>query len=183
MAEMRQRRVRRTWALASVVALTVSACGGDDDADDDGAAQEAPADDGGGADDAADASGSGGVGGGELVLGDETIALDSARCFLEEQDAAAGGGKILFVAQGFGTTADGEAVVVDVSRYDEDSQFAGDDVLVDIGDVTAGESTSYGARGEIGAVEVDGSTLSADGLTFTDFDAAEQLPGSFRIDC
>ena len=45
------------------------------------------------------------------MIGDETITLDSARCFLEEQDAAAGGGKILFVAQGFGTNAAGEQLV------------------------------------------------------------------------
>lgn len=175
---------RRQVAVVGVLALALVACGGDDDDDAGSDAASDPASDAdGGAEPAAEDAGGGSGGGGTLVLGDETISLDSARCFLEEQEAAAGGGKILFVAQGFGTNAAGEDVTLDVSRYDEDSQFAGDDVLVDIGDVLAGESVGLRASGAIGTVTVDGSTLSADGLTFTNFDDATQRSGSFEINC
>lgn len=150
---------------------------GDDDAADDETAVDEPAgDDGGGS------AGSGG-GGGTLVLGDETIALDSARCFLEEQDAAGGGGKILFVAQGFGTNAAGDELVVDLSRYDEESQFTGDDILVDIGDPFSDDAVSLSASGDIGTIVIDGSTLSASGLTFDNFDDGSQTPGSVQVNC
>lgn len=125
-----------------------------------------------------------GAGGGTLVLGDETITLDSARCFLEEQDAAGGGGKILFVAQAFGTTADGEPLVLDISRYDEDSQFTGDDVIVDIGDPFSDDAVSLNATGEIGTVTLDGRNLSAGGLTFNNFDNFDEMfEGSFDVTC
>lgn len=118
-----------------------------------------------------------------LVLGDETITFDSARCFLEEQDAAAGGGKILFVAQAFGTNAAGDELVIDVSRYDEDSQFEGDDIIIDIGDIFSEDAVSLGGGGPIGTVTVDGSNLSADDLTFNNFDDFSEHTGSFEINC
>ena len=177
--------VRRWVAAAAASMLVLAACGGDDDAadpepaaDDGGGAEE----DGGAGDGGAGAGGGGGAGGGTLVLGAETITLDSARCFLEEQESAGGGGKILFVAQGFGTTADGEPLTLDVSRYDEDSQFTGDDVIVDIGDPFADSAVSLTASGDIGTVTLDGSSLSADGLTFVDDDFSEQT-GSFELNC
>ena len=196
-------RARRWAVLASAVVLALAGCGGDDDvgnadasAGEDGAdtaeaESTAESDDTGDAGDAAtepaadDAaeSGGGGGGGGTLVLGGDTITLDSARCFLEEQDAAAGGGKILFVAQGFGVTAGGEQLTLDVSRYDEDSQFVGDDVIVDIGDPFADDAVSLTANADLGTVTVDGSTLSADGLTFVNSDDLTEQAGSFEITC
>jgi hypothetical protein len=144
---------KRTRALAAVALILIApGCGGDDDAADDSS--------GGGDQSAAPSGGNGG----ELVLGDEAVTLDRARCFLEEQDSAGGGGKILFVRQGFGTNAAGEEVLVDVSRYDEDSRFTGDDILVDIGE--PGSSVSFQANADLGTISVDGSTLSADGPTF-----------------
>lgn len=181
MRQVRSRSgLRRSVAALALLAVALTACGGDDDASD-GAPSDAQNDEAGEED--ATAQAGSGSGGGTLTIGDETITLDRARCFLEEQDAAAGGGKILFVAQGFGTNAAGEDVTLDVSRYDEDSDFAGDDILVDIGDVLAGESVGLSAGGVIGTVTVDGSTLSADGLTFTNFDDATDQPGSFEINC
>lgn len=186
----------RPWVAAgAAIALSLAACGGDDDSSDavdDAAAADAgdsesePAgDDAGDAgDDGGEAAGGGGgAGGGTLVLGAETIEFDSARCFLEEQDAAAGGGKILFVAQAFGTTADGEELVLDVSRYDADSQFTGDDIIVDIGDPFSDDSVSMSAKGDIGTVSVDGSRLSAGDLTFFNFDDGTEQPGSFDVNC
>lgn len=191
---------RKVIALAAAASLALAACGGDDDEDagnDAGAASTAESDsgndaggdngddggDGDDGDDGNDDAGGGGGGGGTLVLGDETITLDSARCFLQEQDAAAGGGKILFVAQGFGVDAAGDDVIVDVSRYDQDSQFAGDDILVDIGDPFAGDSVGWSARGPEGTVELDGSNLSADDLTFQNSDDLSEAPGSLEINC
>ncbi|MEQ8842518.1 MAG: hypothetical protein RIB98_16160 [Acidimicrobiales bacterium] len=204
---------RRSWflLLIAVLALLATACGDDDGgdtaeqpttdaatdddsdtadddsdtADDDssGADDDAEmADDDMADDDGAEATPSAG-GGGTLVLGDETITLDSARCFLEEQDAAAGGGKILFVGQGSGTNADGTELLLDVSRYDEESQFTGDDITVDIGDPFSDDLVSYRAAAEIGTVQIDGSVMSADGLTFSNFDLGEELPGSFQLNC
>lgn len=183
-------------ALLSALVLVAASCGSDDDdtsttAGDDSADVSS---DGGASDDGADDSddggedpappATGGGGGGTLVLGDETIALDSSRCFLQEQDAAAGGGKILFVVQAFGTNADGDELVVDVSRYDEDSMFAGDDIKVDIGDPFSEDAVSFGANAPIGTVEIDGSTVSADGLTFMNFEEfTDGLAGSFTINC
>lgn len=127
--------------------------------------------------------GNDGAGAGTLTLGDETITFDSSRCFLEEQDAAAGGGKILFVVQAYGTNANGDELVIDVSRYDEDSQFSGDDVSVDIGDPFSDTAVSWDSTEEIGTVTIDGSTVSADDLTFQNYDDFSELPGSFSITC
>lgn len=191
-------RFLRIWMVLCVGLVLVLVGCGDDDADngdgtsstgdsaDSGDAEgsgdsadsgDAEGSDGGGSDD----SGGGAAAGGTLVLGDETIALDSARCFLEEQDAAGGGGKILFVGQGFGTNAAGEAVTLDVSRFDEDSQFTGDDIIVDVGD--PGSGVSLQAVEELGTVQLDGRTMSADDLTFSNFDDFSEQTGSFVLNC
>jgi hypothetical protein len=177
--------VRRLTVLVAVVALGIAGCGGDDD---DSATPTEPAgdvadgdgtpDDGPTGDDGAPT----GAGGGTLTLGDETIDFDRSRCFLEEQDAAAGGGKILFVGQAFGTNAEGDEVSIDVSRYDEDSDFAGDDVSVVVGSPGSDDAVSYSSRSPIGTVSLDGSVLSAEGLTFSDDDGTE-VSGSFEVRC
>lgn len=182
--------LKRAWLIAAVaLLLIVAGCGDDDDGaaggDDTPATTAAPSDEGTAAPSGNDdepAAPSGGNGG-ELVLGDETITFDSARCFLQEQEAAAGGGKILFVGQASGTNAAGEQVMIDVSRYDEDSQFVGDDIVVDIGDPFSDDAVSYLGGSDAFIVSLDGSTLSADGLTFRNFDDNTELSGSFRIDC
>lgn len=167
--------------VAALLALFAAACGGDDDSADIGSDDDSAgaADDTTDSDDAPAASGGGG--GGELILGDETISLDSARCFLEEQDAAGGGGKILFVGQGFGVNAAGDEVILDVSRYDEDSQFTGDDIIVDVGDFETG--VSWDAAADLGTVQLDGRTMAADGLTFVNWDDFSEVSGSFVLNC
>jgi hypothetical protein len=128
------------------------------------------------------ASGSGG-GGGTLVLGDETIELDSARCFLREQASAGGGGKILLTGQGTGTNAAGEEVRLDFTRYDEASQFTGDDISVEVGPLA--DATSYTARLDLGAVDRSGSTLTATDIPFQSFGdrGITQVTGSFTLNC
>jgi hypothetical protein len=179
----------RFVAVAGAVVLLLAACGGDDDsgADEPSATADSEADADAGGDDAADAvadaGNSGGDGGGELVFDGETISLDQPLCFLEEQDAAAGGGKILLNAQAQGTTAAGEPVDISVVRFDEDSQFYGDDVIIGFGDFTAGSYVELLGGGEVGLVIVDGSTLSASDLTFDDFEAGTQHTVSFELNC
>ena len=169
--------VRRWVAAGAAIMVTFAACGGADDSSIEGDSSNADAEE------PASEPTEDGAGGGTLVLGDETIKFDGAQCFLQEQDAAAGGGKILFVAQGSGINAAGEEVLLDVSRYDEDSQFVGDDVSVDIGDPFSGAAVSWTGGGDIGTVTVDGSTVSAGGLTFENFDEGTEQPGSFEINC
>jgi hypothetical protein len=190
----------RTWVMAMLaIAMVATACGGDDESSNAAASSETTA-----AMTATTAamtattaastattaapSGSqdtsGGAGNsGHLVLGEETIVFDSARCYLQEQDAAAGGGKILFTAQAFGTNAAGDPITVDVSRYDQDSQFTGDDVIVDIGDPLSGDAVSLRSSSDVGTITVDGSTLRADGLTLTNLDDFTEQSGSFEINC
>jgi hypothetical protein len=128
-------------------------------------------------------SGAASGGAGTLALGDEVIELERAQCFLEEQDASAGGGKILFTAQGFGTTADGEDFVLDISRFDEDSQFTGDDILVDVGDPRGGDFYSWAGTAALGTIDQDGSTLRAEGLTFAHSEDGSEIAGAFEVHC
>jgi len=122
--------------------------------------------------------------GGTFTLGDETITLDSARCYLQEQDAF-GGGKILANAQGFGTNAAGEEVMLDFTRYDEDADFTGDDILVNVGDFMSGDSVEYHVTLDLGSVSIDGRSVSADGFTLTSFDMDPpgELESSFALSC
>jgi hypothetical protein len=185
-------RIGRTIAATTaVLALVAAGCGGDGDGDDDAAPSSGGATDPAGGEagdqaaDAGDPAGgsTGGGGGGTLVLAGETIELDDSRCHLEAQDAAAGGGQILFVGQGFGADANGEDVMIDVSRYDEDSMFAGDDVSITVGDITSDGVVSLSSMSPTGTVTVDGATMRGDGITLlSDGDGSEQT-ASFEIDC
>lgn len=180
------RTMMRAVAVAAVIGgvLFVAGCGDDDDTSgadaagtvDDGASQSG--DDTGTettAGDTGEAS-SGGGGAGTLVFAGEEIALGPGRCYLQEQPAAAGGGSILATAQASGTTAAGDPVNIDFTRYSEDSQFAGDDVTVDVGPL--GQSESHAGRAPEGTVSIDGGTVSA-----TDFPVDGTDTISFSIDC
>jgi hypothetical protein len=120
---------------------------------------------------------------GSVTIGDETITFDSARCYLQEQEAAAGGGSILATAQGFGTNADGEEVVVDFSRYDEESDFVGDHVTATIGDPFSDEAINLAVTLDLGDVGIDGSTVGAGGFAFQNLDDLSEVAGSFEIRC
>jgi hypothetical protein len=180
-------RIRRVLPIL-VVALTFIAACGDDDASsnteaDTSSNTEATAS--GGSDTGGSDTGSQGGGGsaGFVTLGGETITLDSARCFLQPQDAAAGGGQILATAQGSGTNAAGDEVAVDFSRFSEDSQFAGDDVKVDVGDPFSDSAVSFGGSVEIGGVDLSGSTVSATGFVLNNFSDFSEVVADFEINC
>lgn len=188
--------MRRLLPTVLALGLLLAGCGDDDAGDGDSGATTTTAADGSattGAGDGGDGGSDGGddgsdpaatgPGGGELTLGDEQIELDSSQCFLEEQEAAAGGGKILFVAQAFGKDAAGDQVVVDVSRFDEDSQFVGDAVDIVIGDPLAEETVEYRSTLELGTVTVEGSTVSLASATLTNLDTLEDIQVALTIDC
>jgi hypothetical protein len=118
-----------------------------------------------------------------VTIGDEMIELNSARCFLEEQDVAGSPGKILFVGQGFGTLASGEEIVVDVSRYDEESLFYGDDIHIDVGDPFSDDFYSWRASADFGTIQLDGSTLRAEGLAFMHSEDFSETSGAFEVHC
>lgn len=189
-------RVTRILVASALVLALSTGCGDSDDGDtaapgsttDPAAA--APATDGspGGEDDAPDSDGDAmdavaSGGGGRLVLGDETIEFEQVLCTFEPQDAAAGGGQILFVGQATGVDAEGRDVVLDVSRYDQDSQFEGDSVMVDIGDVTSGDTVGLASTSPTGTVTVDGSTLRADDVTLLNAEDGSERTASFEITC
>lgn len=179
-------RIRTMGAvvLCAAAAALLAGCGGDDD--------EATPENGGtttaatvAAGDPADGdSASGGSGSGTLTLDGESIALTSVRCFLEPQDSAGGGGQILFTGQGTGANGAGDDVLIDVSRYDEASMFAGDSVSMTVGDPTSPDSTTYDVSGEQDAIVVDGSTLSGDAITLDDPEGGGTGPTvSFQLNC
>lgn len=194
-------RTRQLTALA-VAALLVIAAGCGDDSDDGDATSDttSAADDSDGSgestDDAAtdttasdegemteDEGGeSTGGGSGTVTLDGEAITVDSTRCFLEEQEAAAGGGTIEMVAQAFGTDAAGAEVSIDFSRYSEESQFAGDDVSVAVGDPFAEDSVSLSGNEPAGTVSLDGNVLSTTDFPLIGGDF-EEATISFEISC
>lgn len=171
----------RAVAAGAAALLLLGACGDDGDAGsgDPTDSEDTGTGDGGGG---GESTGGGGTGSGTLVIDGETIEL-SARCFLESQPSAGGGGNILFNAQGEGTNAAGEDVLLDVSRYDEESQFAGDDISIDIGDVFSGEAVSIGGLTDAGAITVDGSTLSAEDQPLLNTDDGSTSTVSFELNC
>lgn len=189
----------RIIAAVSVAALFAVGCGSDEEPE--GSAPSAPAesaDDNEVADAEAGDSGqsdetdAGEVpdvptagGSGTLDLDGETIELSSVQCHLESQPAAAGGGNILFVVQGQGQNAEGEPLLIDISRFDEASMFAGDKVTLDIGEITPSgkDLVTLTTTEPAGTVALEGSTARADGLQVEDLGLGMSMTASFEITC
>ena len=183
---MGMRRTRLLTAVAVSSVLLLTGCGDDDDGTavddvDTGTVEGEGSDTGDPEDDEGEATPAGGGGAGVLVLGGEEIELGPGLCYLEEQPAAAGGGSILATAQAQGTNAAGEEVRIDFTRFSEDSQFAGDDVSVDVG--ALGESVGYAGGADEGTVSIDGNVVSATDFPMSNFDDGSQATVSFTISC
>ena len=118
---------------------------------------------------------------GSLTVDGEDIELNPGRCLLEEQPSAGGGGVLEATAQGTGTNRAGDQVVVDFTRYSADSQFAGDDVSVTIGDPFDG-ATELGGTADSGTVAIDGFEVSATDFEVSDESGTTQAI-SFTINC
>lgn len=133
---------------------------------------------------------SGGGAEGTLVVDGETIELSGGFCTLEPQDAVAGGGQILFTGQASGVNGDGEEVMLDVTRFDEDSALEGDAIGVVVGDAGDPDARSY-STGQFGVLpdrkddhlSLDGSTISANDVELIDDEMEEHPVVSFEINC
>lgn len=175
------RAPRFAIAAALLLATSAAACGDDNSSDTTtgdsavGATDETSADETSANGDSTPA----GDGGGILVLDGETIELDMGRCYLEPQDSAGGGGSILATAQGSGTNAAGQTLIVDFTRYDEESMFHGDDVLVDSADGTVTLKASL-PDGDIAVTDAD---VRAESVEMRNPETGETATASFSISC
>jgi hypothetical protein len=166
-------------AAACVIgAGLLAGCGGDDEPAADGTASTATAAESAPGGDSADR----GSASGSMTLDGEAITFTSVRCVLEPQEAAAGGGQILFVGQGEGATSSGEELLLDVSRYDEGSMFAGDSVSLTVGPAASPDSVTY-ELGGADAVTLSGSTMSATDISLDDPAAGVSRQVSFELSC
>lgn len=137
--------------------------------------------------DTADAAGMSSGGAGSLTLDGETIELE-ARCFLEEQVSA--GMTMEYTAQGMGTNADGDDVLLDITRFaaGDDAVIVGDSVSVTIGDPFSPEATSLEripmvGLGEPDVVARDGGNVSGTDVGLIHDDTGETVAISFELTC
>lgn len=180
-------RTTRCWMTVAMAVLVLLLAGcGDDDGDDTGAAgdvtdQQDSADGAGGDDGSA---GGGGGPAGTVTLGDEEFTLDNFMCFFEEQPRAGLGGVFTHSAQGRGTNAAGEQVVVDMTRARDEDGTVSDGVTVDIGDPSSDDFVGYSGGGPEGTIEFGDDSASAQDLPVTEgFGAGETVSLSFDLSC
>jgi len=183
-----------TWwvAVLVIVALALPACSNDNSADPTEADADATAaptsnadarseptsrtDEGANGGDAENASAAG-----AMILGGEEIAI-SLRCFFEEQPRAGLGGVFTHSAQGRGTNAEGEPVVLDLTRARAEDGTVGDDINVDIGDPFGDDMVSLRAVGPEGLIQFGEASASADDVEVSQF-GAEPVSLSFDLAC
>lgn len=179
----------RWWlAVPLTVGLVLAACSGDDAGagagGDDSGATAAPASTTGPAPDptAAPANDGGAGTASTMTLDGEVIALDRMLCFFEEQPRAGLGGVFTHTAQGEGTDAAGEPVLLDMTRARAEDGTVGDEILVDIGDFREDDAISLRANGPEGLIEFGDRTASASEVQMTDFQADPRTL-SFDVSC
>lgn len=154
--------MRNVLAIAALCLLVLAGCSSDsDDASESGTPSNGSDPEQGASQPGGNQAAGGGGGEGSLTLAGEEITLGPGRCFLEEQPSAGGGGTIELTGQASGTNAAGDEVVIDFTRYSDDSDFAGDDVSITIGDPFSEDATTLYGDADSGAVSLDGSVLSA----------------------
>jgi hypothetical protein len=177
----------RWWvAVPLMVGLALAGCGGDGDGPGatgvDADATGTVAADATGANDSKGANAGAGASAGVMMLGDEDIAVDGLRCFFGEQPRAGLGGAFTHTAQGRGTNAAGEDVVLDLSRARAEDGTVEDDIIVDIGDPSSDDSVSLTASGSEGLIQFGDDSASASGVEVSEF-GAEPVALSFDLAC
>lgn len=193
----------RWWIpVLLTVGLVVAACGNDDDGDADATA--APAETAAAADaaspattesdaqddtaadsdaDDADAPDDAPAGSsGALLLGDEEIAIASMLCYFEEQPRAGLGGVFTHTAQGRGTNAAGEGVILDLTRARAEDGTVEDDIVVDIGDPGSEDAIGLRASGPEGLIDFGDDSVAATDVEVSDF-GSDPVTVSFDIAC
>lgn len=120
---------------------------------------------------------------GTLTLGDEVIALASFRCFFEEQPRAGLGGVFTHSAQGQGTNAGGEAVLLDMTRARAEDGTVDDDLSVGIGDPFGDEYVELHAGGPEGLIEFGDASAAASGIEVADFGSDSGFVLTFDLSC
>ena len=78
---------------------------------------------------------------------------------------------------------DGDEFYLDVTRFDEDSTFHGDSISVEVGNPNADGFTAWTAQSPFGTVEVDGLTVRADDIAFSNAEAGTEITGAFEVSC
>ena len=179
-------KVSTKWWVAVPLAagLIVAACSDDGDAATP-EATDAPADrTAATAEPANDAPAGGGAAAATAVilLGDEEIAIERMLCFFEEQPRAGLGGVYTHTAQGSGTTAAGEPIIIDLSRARDEDGTVGDDILVDIGEPGSEEAISLSAVGPDGLIQFGEASVAATDVELTDFES-DPVMLSFDLVC
>jgi hypothetical protein len=183
----------RWWvAVPLAVGLALAGCGGDEEsggsagADADASADpastaDAVPDSTAGGEDATGANDGARSSAGVMILGDEEIAIDLL-CYFEEQPRAGLGGVFTHTAQGRGTNAEGEDVVLDLSRARAEDGTVEDDVIVDIGDPFGDDLVRLRVGGPEGLIEFRDESVSASGVDVSTF-GAEPVSLSFDVSC
>jgi hypothetical protein len=177
----------KLWMAAPLtLGLVLAGCSGDDGDDADADVTDAPATAVAAATEVPEADPTAAPGAeaaaGTLLLGDEEIAMAAALCWFQEQPRAGLGGVYTHTAQAEGTNAEGEAVLLDVTRARAEDGTVEDDIIIDIGDYTSEDAVSFKGGGPEGTIEFGDDSASADGLEITDFETGP-VSLTFDISC
>ncbi len=119
---------------------------------------------------------------GSMSLGDEEVAIGSLLCYFEEQPRAGPGGVFTHTAQGRGANADGQPVVLDLSRTRDEDGTVEDQIIVDIGDPTSDDAFSLSALGSEGLIQFGDASAAASDVEVSDF-ASGPVTLSFDLTC
>lgn len=184
------------WVAASLaVGVIVVGCastddgGGSDGSDADAGADPAasaeatPATATSGEGDATGAQGPSGASTGSLIFGDEAIPIARFRCFFEEQPRAGLGGVFTHSAQGEGTNAAGEAVLLDMTRARAEDDTIEDHLSVGIGDPFGDDYVEYNVGGPEGLIEFGDASAAASDVEVSDFSSDTSFTITFDLPC
>lgn len=183
------------WLAASLtLGLIVAGCAGtDDDASSDGNDADAGSDPAAtvaaapeqtpsGEVDLTDDGATAGSSTGSLVLDGEEIPIARLLCYFEEQPRAGLGGVFTHTAQGEGTNAAGEYVLVDMTRARAEDGTIEDDLGVGIGEIGV-DFVEYHAGGPEGLIDFGESSAAVSGVEVADISSDTSFDVTFDLSC